>query len=44
MARKRRLNICQNYPESQKLKKYAKSKDLSMSEFLRDYVKSKPEV
>jgi predicted CopG family antitoxin len=44
MARKKRLNIWLNDQEYEKLKKFAKSKDLSMSELLRDFVKSLPDV
>ena len=44
MARTKRIQLNVNELEYQRLKAYAESVDLSMSEVLRDYIKSLPDV
>ena len=44
MARSKRLQLIVSEKEYSKLKTYAESQELSMSEILRDYIKSLPDT
>jgi hypothetical protein len=44
MQRKNTLQVKLSDTELEKLRKYCASRDIAMSEFMRDYVKGLPEV